>query len=131
MASGGGALLVGVGAAAGAALRHHTNELYLRSRLSQRFGQVWGIAGVNVVGSFMLGAAVAWQPAEETRLLLGTGFCGGLTTFSTFAVDSVQLAKKGGPARLGAYVVLTNVGAIGAAALGFATAMSLKRRRSR
>ena len=69
---------------------------------------------VNVVGSFLLGLFVASSVDEHAYALLGTGFCGGLTTYSAFAVQSVRLGLRGI-----AYAVVTVLAAVGAAALGF------------
>ena len=58
-----------------------------------------GILLVNVVGSFVLGAVLAgtlgWDERDQWVALLGTGFCGGFTTFSTFAYETVALADDG------------------------------------
>jgi CrcB protein len=71
------------------------------------------------VGSFLLGALAAKTRRPQTSLLLGTGFCGSLTTFSTFSVDALQFidAKRVGMALV--YVSVTNVGGIGAAAIAY------------
>lgn len=64
-------------------------------------GLPWGTLVVNVSGSFLLGfLAVAFlerlAPAgREAYLLLGTGLCGGYTTFSTFEWDTYKLAREG------------------------------------
>lgn len=52
----------------------------------------WGILLVNVVGSFVAGLGIAAIDDPVLRLALVTGFCGGLTTFSTHAVDTARLA---------------------------------------
>jgi fluoride exporter len=58
----------------------------------------WGIMGINILGSFVLGVLVALagplMPSPQIRLLLGTGFCGGFTTFSTFSVDTFLLLER-------------------------------------
>ncbi len=56
----------------------------------------WGTLTVNVAGSFVLGLAVAaWATSASVIALVGTGFCGAFTTFSTFAYESVRLAESG------------------------------------
>lgn len=59
----------------------------------------WAVLLVNVVGStiggIVLGLAEAGAVSPEWRLILLTGFCGGLTTFSTFSVETVQLVLDG------------------------------------
>ena len=102
-------LLVAAGAAVGAALR------YLA-------GHAWddvfptGTLAVNLLGSLALGALVAAEPSDSAVALLGTGVCGGLTTYSAFAVRTVGE----GPRRGAAYAALTVVGSLAACALGFA-----------
>jgi fluoride exporter len=49
---------------------------------------------VNLVGSFLLGLIIGSNLANSWTLLLGTGFMGAFTTFSTFKLDSIQLAPK-------------------------------------
>lgn len=59
----------------------------------------WAVLIVNVIGSAIggavLGLAVSGGVSPELRLILLTGFCGGLTTFSTFSVETVQLVTDG------------------------------------
>jgi CrcB protein len=81
----------------------------------------WGTLAVNVAGSFVLGALVgAVPPGAASRLLLGTGLCGGFTTFSAFSAEAVALAERGLVGRAGAYatasVALGVAAALGAAA---------------
>jgi len=100
-------LLVAVGAAVGAPLR------YLLVRLDGRVP--WGMLAVNTIGSGLLGLFAALSLGEAAWALLATGFCGGFTSFSTFAVQAVDR-----PARAAAaYVLATTVLAVGACALGW------------
>ena len=59
----------------------------------------WGVLAVNVVGSAIggavLGLAELGAMGADARLILLGGLCGGLTTFSTFSVETVQLAVAG------------------------------------
>ncbi|HEU4335685.1 MAG TPA: CrcB family protein [Nocardioides sp.] len=101
-------LLVALGAAVGAPLR------YLLVRLDSHVP--WGMVVVNTVGSGLFGLFAALSLGEATWALLATGFCGGFTSFSTFAVQAVDR-----PARVAAaYVLATTVLAVGACALGWA-----------
>ena len=82
--------------AAGAVLRW----LVSRAFAAHRFP--WAVLVVNVVGSAIGGALVGLAVDDATRLILLTGLCGGLTTFSTLSVETVQLVleKRTGAAAL-------------------------------
>jgi CrcB protein len=108
-------LLVALGAAAGAALR-----FWLGHHLDRRTH--WGTLLVNIAGSFVLGLVVGAHPSGDALALLGTGFCGGLTTYSAFAVQTRDQARDRGAAAGAAYAFLTLALALGACALGFALA---------
>lgn len=75
-----------------------------------------GTLVVNVVGSFLLGLLLAVDPGRDALLTLGAGFCGALTTFSTFALE----ASRGPWPLRGTVVVVTTVSCLAAAALGYA-----------
>jgi CrcB protein len=71
---------------------------------------------VNVLGSFLLGVVLAWaagatavdaDTVDTWRLTLGTGFCGGLTTFSTYSVESYLMIREGRPRACLVYAALT------------------------
>ncbi len=107
-------LLVALGAAIGAPLRYLAGRL-----LDARFPR--GTLALNLTGSALLGALVGGAVAGHWMALLGTGFCGGLTTYSTFAVQAVD-----GGRRLGAaYAVATVLGCLAAATLGHLVAEAL------
>lgn len=118
------ALLVFVGGAVGAPARY-----LLDGWISGWAGRRWsrripvGTLAVNVAGCLVLGALFGVLRAHslpQLAALIGTGFCGGLTTFSTFSVESVELAqRRQAPAAL-AYVVLSLLLGLGAAAIGYA-----------
>lgn len=87
-------LAVSAGAAVGALLRWVAG-LWLNGQWS---GFPIGTLLVNCVGGFLIGAAVVWfdrTPDELMRLLLVTGFLGGLTTFSAFSGESLSLLQRG------------------------------------
>jgi fluoride exporter len=109
-------LLVALGAAIGAPLR------YLASA---KFDRAWplGTLAVNVAGSFVLGLCVAWSLNENALAFIGVGFCGGLTTYSGFAVQTADRLMDHHSRRLGAaYAVITVVVSIAACALGYSLA---------
>ena len=85
----------------------------------------WHTAGINIVGSFILGG-ISQAPSPpmmggmspRAQLMLGVGFCGSFTTFSTFSVDVAQWLLKGQTTMALKYVLANNVSSIGAAAAG-------------
>jgi CrcB protein len=110
------ALFVVLGAAVGAPLRYLTDRV-----LRVRYGATlpWGTFIVNVAGSALLGLVVgAAYPAVTA--LVGTGFCGALTTYSTFGAETVELTERG----RGGFAALNAIGSVlaglAAAALGLA-----------
>ncbi|POX46492.1 fluoride efflux transporter CrcB [Streptomyces sp. Ru71] len=111
-------LLVVAGGMVGAPLRYLTDRT-VQSRHDSVFP--WGTFTVNVVGCVVLGvltgAAAAGAAGSHLRLLLGTGLCGALTTYSTFSYETLRLTGTGG--RL--YAVLNVLGSV-AAGLGAAFA---------
>ena len=101
-------LLVMLGGAVGSGLRYGVGMLLP----SSQGGFPWATFVVNIVGSCVLGLlmGVSLTSSYVTRpmmLLLGTGLCGGFTTYSAFAVESVVLAQQGQLATAAGYVVST------------------------
>ncbi|MEU1421445.1 fluoride efflux transporter CrcB [Kitasatospora sp. NPDC005751] len=89
-------LLVVAGAVVGAPLRYLTDRA-VRARHDSAFP--WGTFTVNVAGCLVLGlvtgAVAAGAASSHLQLLLGTGFCGALTTYSTFSWETLRLAEGG------------------------------------
>ena len=89
-------IAVCVGASVGALLRW-----WLGSQLNSFFPAIPpGTLAANLVGGYVVGIAIAFFAtysaiAPEWRLLIITGFCGGLTTFSTFSAELVTLLQQG------------------------------------
>ena len=79
----------------------------------------WAVLVVNVVGSFVGGVLIG-ATSGDLRVILLTGFCGGLTTFSSFTVETVQLVLEGRARRAALSVGLNLVLGVCAAALGYA-----------
>lgn len=109
--------LVIAGAAVGAPLRYACDRTIQRWR-----GSVfpWGTLTVNVVGCFLLGVLAEAAIGADGLALLGTGFCGAFTTYSTFAYETASLTRAGSwlPALLN--VAASVVGGIGALVTGVA-----------
>ena len=81
-----------------------------------------GTLAVNVVGGLCVGfalVALAKAPSEAWRLLLVTGFLGGMTTFSAFTGESLSLLVKGQFAVAALHTALHVFGSLAAAALGW------------
>lgn len=111
------ALWVVLGAAAGAPLRFLTDAGLVRLAGPR---VPWGTLVVNVVGSLVLGLVVGAGVSSGWAAALGTGFCGALTTFSTFGLQTVSLLD-GGERRLAVLNVAAQlVLGVAAATLGFA-----------
>ena len=91
--------LVGLGGALGAMARHAVNHFVHQRWLSARFP--WGIFVINVVGSLAIGVIagllasqrLAWGAPARTFVIVG--FLGGFTTFSSFSLDTLALARDG------------------------------------
>jgi CrcB protein len=86
-------------------------------------GFPWDTFTVNVVGSAVIGFVVVTAlarlaPSRLLRPLLATGFCGGLTTFSTFVVEADLLIKNGHGGLAALYVVTSLAAGLGAAWAG-------------
>lgn len=104
-------LVVFLGAALGAPTRYLLDWL-VSSRHSSSFP--WGTLVVNLLGCFLIGFVVgtSWMP------LIGVGFCGGLTTYSTFSFETVRLLEQEKYRLALANVVVSVVLGVGAAATG-------------
>lgn len=122
-------LLVCLGGGAGAATRWAAAELG-PPLVARRFPEVdpertraWTTVVVNVAACFLLGIVVTLlgSSADTLRLvylLLATGFCGGLSTLSTAALDIVELVRRGAAAIALGYLSLTIGLSMGALWLG-------------
>ncbi|MGW3010260.1 fluoride efflux transporter CrcB [Streptomyces sp. NPDC001219] len=119
-------LLVVAGAVVGAPLRFLTDR-YVQSRHDTVFP--WGTFTVNAVGSLILGlltgAAAAGAAGPHLQLLLGTGLCGALTTYSTFSYETLRLAADGARGGAAANAVASVAAGLAAAFAGVAIAHAL------
>ncbi|MEU8078165.1 fluoride efflux transporter CrcB [Catellatospora citrea] len=114
-------LLVALGAAVGAPLRYLVDRA-VQARHDAVFP--WGTLTVNVAGSFVLGllagGALAGAVPGSVTALLGTGFCGALTTYSTFGYETVKLVETGSFGQAFANVAVSVAAGLAAAATGYA-----------
>jgi len=119
-------LLVITGAAVGAPLRYLSDRA-VQSRHDTVFP--WGTFSVNVIGSLILGmvtaAVTAGAASPQVQLALGTGFCGALTTYSTFSYETLRLLEGDARFLAAANVIASIVAGLGAAFLGVAISQSI------
>jgi CrcB protein len=115
-------LLVMLGAAVGAPLRYLTDRFVQR-----RHDTVFplGTFAVNVTGSLLLGLLTGLSVSPRTVALVGTGFCGALTTYSTFGYETMRLVEDGALLFAAANVVFTVLAGLAAAAGGYAVGVQL------
>lgn len=83
-------LLIAIGGALGAVIRYAVSQWLASSAHKFPFGTVC----VNIIGSFLLGWLIGAKVEDFVLALLGIGFCGALTTFSTVQWEIFQLHKQ-------------------------------------
>jgi CrcB protein len=119
-------LLVIAGAAVGAPLRYLTDRA-VQSRHDSVFP--WGTFLVNVTGCLILGlltgAAAQGAASHHLQLLLGTGLCGALTTYSTFSYETLRLTETGAGLFAVANIVGSVTAGLGAAFVGVSVAQAV------
>ncbi|MEU2554379.1 fluoride efflux transporter CrcB [Streptomyces sp. NPDC013313] len=112
-------LLVVLGALVGAPLRYLTDRA-VQARHDSLFP--WGTFVVNVTGCLVLGlitgAASAGAAGQHLQLLLGTGLCGALTTYSTFSYETLRLTEAGASPYAAANAAASVVAGLAAAFAG-------------
>jgi len=113
-------ILVFLGGAIGCLFRYGL-VFFLNTKVSNNFP--WGTFGVNIIGCLLIGLGYGIlgvkQEFESYRLLLLTGFLGGFTTFSSFALDGLQLWQQGSYLVSVIYVFATNISGFVAVAAGY------------
>jgi len=107
-------LFIGIGGFLGANARYIVSN-WLTTSISSWLGlhAPYGTAFVNITGSLLLAMFVVWSGerldlSSEMRLLIGTGFFGAYTTFSTYANESIDLWRSDWRIAVG-YILLTNM----------------------
>ena len=112
-------LWVALGAAIGAPARYLTDRA-VQGRHDSVFP--WGTLTVNMAGSLLLGllTAVGTHLPPAVGAAVGVGFCGALTTYSTFGYETLRLAEEGAQVEAVLNVVASVAAGLAAAALGWA-----------
>lgn len=106
-------LAISLGAAVGAVLRW-----VLGLKLNSMYPDFPpGTLAANLIGAYVIGVAIAYFATAPTisaewRLVIITGFCGGLTTFSTFSAEVVSLLQQGRAAMAGSVVAVHVTGSV-------------------
>jgi CrcB protein len=91
-----------------------------------------GTLAANLIGGYLVGIAVEALSgpvgmAPELRLLVVTGFLGGLTTFSTFSAEVTQLLQQGRPGMAGLEIAVHVAGSVALTFCGIATVVAARR----
>jgi CrcB protein len=119
-------LLVVIGAMVGAPMRYLTDRA-IQSRHDTVFP--WGTFTVNVTACLILGlvtgAAGGGTASAHVQLLVGTGLCGALSTYSTFSYETLRLAEEGAGFFAVANIIGSVAAGLGAAFTGTALAQAL------
>lgn len=119
-------LLVIAGAAVGAPLRYLTDRA-IQARHDTVFP--WGTFSVNVIGSLILGVVAGGTTASgvphQIQLLAGTGFCGALTTYSTFSYETLRLIEQDAKFYAAANVAAGVIAGLGGVFLGVAVSQAI------
>nr|WP_214105527.1 fluoride efflux transporter CrcB [Acrocarpospora catenulata] len=114
--------LVAAGAAIGAPLRYLADRI-IQARHDTLFP--WGTFTVNMGGSALLGFLAALPAGEVAMAGAGIGFCGALTTYSTFSYETLRLLQDGARFAAVANQLASLAGGLGAGACGFVLARAL------
>ena len=130
-------MLIYLAVAAGSALGG-VARFWLSGFMARRVGETfpWGTLAVNVTGSFAIGFFATltgtegrWLVSPTSRQFFMLGFCGGYTTFSSFSIQTLSLARDGEWLKAGANVVLSMVLNLAAVYAGHIAASSINQPR--
>ncbi|WP_159703833.1 fluoride efflux transporter CrcB [Arthrobacter sp. 18067] len=115
-------ILLALAGGVGAAVRFVVDGL-IRARLNTAFP--WGTVAINISGSLLLGALAGFvmrgQAPESLLLVLGTGFLGGYTTFSTASLETIRLVQSGRTA----LAIINGLGTMALSVLAAAAGVSI------
>lgn len=115
-------LLVSIGGAVGSSMRYLTS-VFMHKWVSQLYP--WGTFIANMLGCFLIGIIMGYIAkiqlnSDDYKLLLVTGFCGGYTTFSAFALENYTLWQQGNVIAAFSYITISIIGGLLAVFCGFA-----------
>jgi CrcB protein len=109
-------LLIAVAGAAGVLARYGITQA------TGTGAALWTVLGINVAGSLALGVLAGLGASGDVRAVVGVGFLGGFTTFSTFSLDVFADLEAGRPGRALAYLAASVLLGVAAAAAGWVLA---------
>ncbi|MFF2557556.1 fluoride efflux transporter CrcB [Nocardia sp. NPDC058058] len=110
------ALLVVLGAMIGAPLRYLTDRA-IQTKHDSIFP--WGTFTVNLIGCAVLGGLTGAAVSSPVYALAGTGFCGALTTYSTFSYETVRLTEQRAYLYAAMNIVVSVIAGLGATLLSY------------
>lgn len=121
------ALMVALGAAVGAPARYLTDRAIQSLRPGHPSLFPWGTVTVNVLASLILGAVTGAGARlnPDLAMLVGTGFCGALSTYSAFGYETLRLSQQGARLLAAGNVALSLGAGVSAATLGWLLGVSL------
>jgi CrcB protein len=105
------ALYIGIAGGLGSMSRYWLGN-WVSRQWGDKLGLPLGTLSVNILGSLLMGLLVGIAVTRgdfdaRTRLVLGVGFLGGFTTYSSFAMETVDFLEKRSPAAAASYIALT------------------------
>ena len=109
-----------LGGGLGSILRYAISKLFMADKSSFP----WSTLIANFIGCFIIGIVLGWfinnnKQYSDLYVFLSIGFCGGLTTFSTFSVEGLTYLKNGDLLIFLTYLLFSIIGGILLAALGY------------
>jgi CrcB protein len=116
-------LLIFIGGGLGSVSRYALG-IFISEKFKSFFP--WGTLSINILACFILGVVTAWIAAKgdnsSLRMLIGVGFCGGFSTFSTFTAETMNMLSRGQTASALLYIA----GSVSLCMMAFAAATLVK-----